>query len=171
MAKAVPKVKFALNLDEMFEGKMPDDPILRQEIGQTVLDKILERTAKGIDKTGKRFKGYSTEYKDSLKFKAFGKSSLVNLKLTGDMLGTLGFRSTRNRINYSWDDKKENAKAFNHTTGDTVPKRDFLGLPQKELDAIANKFMDRVGESVIEKKRPSALQTLMLKFLKQTGKV
>ena len=35
-------------------------------------------------------------------------------------------------------------KAFNHNTGDTLPKREFWGLTKAELDTIKNEFVNSV---------------------------
>lgn len=144
---AVPKVKLKINLAEMFGvDEMPESQALNAAIGQAIIDRIRERTESGVDKRNQAFKKYSKRYINSDEFEAFGKSaSDVNLTLSGDMLGLMDvIRSTKNVIEIGWDDSTNNAKAYNHIVGDTVPKRDFFGISKTELKEIANEFSDEV---------------------------
>jgi hypothetical protein len=141
---AIPKVKYQINLKELFDVPVTDEA-LRQKIGSAIIEKIIERTESGIDKTGKKFKPYSQAYKESLAFKAFGKTNQVDMTLTGDMLGTIEIlKDTPSTMTFGWEDETQNAKAYNHTTGDTLPKRDFFGLPKDELESIAGEFREDV---------------------------
>jgi predicted ATP-dependent Lon-type protease len=95
----------------------------------------------GIDKNDRQFVGYSKEYMDSLAFKIGRKTSQVNLKLSGDMLQSIEVIAAHDgAIIIGFTDSAEIPKAHNHITGDTLPKRDFLGLPKDELNAIINEF-------------------------------
>lgn len=100
---------------------------------------------------GARLKSpYSEGYADSLQFKAWGKSkNKVNMKLTGGMLGSIEVIDTSgNEIIIGWTDDTENAKAFNHNTGDTLPKRAFFGITEADFkEKIAPEFTDVLGES------------------------
>ena len=117
--------------------KVPQSEDFKDAVAQRAIDIILERTDAGRDWRGKAFKKYSESYKDSDDFEAFGKSSSVNLSLTGDMLGLLDkINDTRDKIELGWEDETENAKAANHTQGVTVPQRDFLNLNKKELEEL-----------------------------------
>ena len=147
----VPKVKFKINLAEIF-GSRDFGRGTKEAIGQAVIDRIVERTQTGIDKNGKRFKGYSAAYKDSLAFKVNGKSDLVNLTLTEDMLSSMTIiEQTAQTITIGFDDSTENAKAYGHISGmeghPTIKKgkvRDFLGLPQRDIDLITDEFQSEV---------------------------
>lgn len=142
---SVPKVRYQINLKELFDGVPVEDEALRQSIGGAIIERIRERTESGIDKLGRKFKNYSESYKESLPFKAFGKTSQVDMTQTGDMLGTLEIvKDSPTKLVFGWEDETQNAKAFNHTTGDTVPKRDFFGLPKEELQEIASEFEEDV---------------------------
>lgn len=142
---STPKVKFQINLKELFDGVPVEDEALRQAIGGSIIERIIERTQSGIDRAGRKFKGYSEAYRESLGFKAFGKTNQVDLTQTGDMLGTLEvIKDTPTTMTLGWEDETQNAKAYNHTTGDTVPKRDFFGLPKEELESIASEFREDV---------------------------
>lgn len=134
------EVYFELDLVELFGETPPIDVAL--SFGQDVIDAILERTESGIDRNDRRFARYSKEYVESDAFQDFRKSpSDVNLKLTGNMLSQLDIvQLTSDTIRIGVRDSGEAPKAFNHITGDTVPARDFLGLPDDEIDIIAERY-------------------------------
>lgn len=152
----VPKVKYKINLDELFGSSLDYSSSTKQAVGQAVIDRIVERTQeKRIDKFGKRMAGYSKSYANSLAGQVGGKSpgQSANLTLSGDMLGSLTIiDQTAKTITIGFDDSTENAKAYGHISGmeghPTIKKgkvRDFLGLPQTELNAIANEFVEDVA--------------------------
>lgn len=131
-----------IDFEEFFGVDLSSHRGLKLAIGQALLDRILERTADGIDVNGDKFPKYSDAYKKSLPFKAWGKSAGdVNLELTGQMLGTLDFiNEGSNDLTLGWDNEEQILKAYNHITGDTVPKRDFFGANQADIDAVAKQF-------------------------------
>jgi len=140
-------MELEVSLEEMF-GQEVTDQSLREEIGQAIIDKIVERTQSGKRLGGGSLKGYSKAYKESLAFKVTGKneSGPANLTLTGDMLGTLDIKDdTETKLKIGWQSDTENAKAFNHHTGDTLPKRPFFGLQQNELQEIESEFARKVS--------------------------
>lgn len=123
------------------------DQQAREIIGNRVVEFIRDRTDRGLDKNNKPFKSYSTGYVNSLDFKIAGKSAGdVDLQLSGDMLtdlevlrtGTTGFIT----IGYQ-EGTEENDKAAwqRNNTRPSFPKRDFLGITQKDLDKIVNRYM------------------------------
>lgn len=139
------KMELEISLDELFGTKVPNDQALREAIGQSVIDKIVNRTESGEGVNGRPFKSYSATYKKSNQFDVYGKSNDVNLTLTGDMLGTLDIKAqSRGVIKIGWQDSTQNAKAFNHHTGDTLPRRPFFGLKDSEIEDIKKEFKDRV---------------------------
>lgn len=144
-----------LNLKEMF-GVVPNEEI-KQAIGQYAIDYIRERTQNGAGIGGAPFNFgvYSDEYADSLEFKAHGKDKHeVNMTLTGDMLALMDIiEETQSTVTIGWRDEEQNAKAYNHNTGDTVPKRPFFGLTSKEIREIADHFRDDVQTSVRETRK------------------
>lgn len=119
------------------------------EIGDLIVERIVERTDQGKDKAGNAWRGeaakYSEAYKKSLDFKIAGKGSGVNLQLSGDMLAALRvLKSTSNWIEVGFDrGSDENAKADGNirgTYGSDTPNpnkaRDFLGMEGKELERL-----------------------------------
>lgn len=113
----------------------------RQQFSKAVIDRIIERTHSGIDKSGAQFREYSKSYKASDIFMIYGKSSDVNLELTGEMLSSLKGVSNMQSIVIELIGAKNRAKAHGHVNGIRSSKygrvkRDFLGLPDEDLDAI-----------------------------------
>lgn len=124
----------------------------RKVIAQELIDLIVKRTReKNIDKNGRPFKKYSKAYKESLDFKNAGKSgSRVDLTLSREMLNELDYLSGRDgqiTVGYEKDNDRLNGKVEGNrkgTYGKTarsgrVP-RDFLGLPESEINKIIRKY-------------------------------
>lgn len=143
-------MELEIDLDELLGTRVPNSPELREALGQAIIEKITERTKAGNRLTGGKFKGYSDAYKKSLPFEAFGKDEgTVNLTLTGDMLGTLDIKAqSRSALRIGWRDETQNAKAFNHHTGDTLPARPFFGLTDAEIKDLRNEFKDQVPQEI-----------------------
>lgn len=122
-------------------------PSQRVELADLVVEHIVDRTDKGIDKDGKRFPKYSKSYIKSLDFKNAGKSETkVNLQLSGDMLAALELlKHEKGMIRVGFErGSEENDKAEGNILGsyggDPNPKkaRDFLGIkPSKLKELIA----------------------------------
>ena len=122
------------------------DQQARLDIGNRVVDFIRQRTEKGLDKNNRPFKGYSTSYIESLDFKNAGKSRTVDLQLSGDMLTDLDIISTTTpgfiTIGYEAGTEENNRAAWQrNNTRPNFPKRDFLGIAQKDLDRIVNRYL------------------------------
>lgn len=122
----------------------------RAAIASEIVDKIVARTKKGVDKNGDKFAPYSKDYVKSLNFKIGGKSKgNVNLTLSGDMLAALDYLDLKKKkitIGYE-NGSNENAIADGNirgTYGSSKPSsahaRDFLGISDKELGDILKKF-------------------------------
>lgn len=118
-------------------------------IGQDIIDAIFVRTTeKGVYKNGNKFAPYSKEYKNSTDFKAAGKSSKVNLTLSGDMLDDLKVLSIgSDYIEIGYDKgSDENGKVEGNrlgTYGNSKPvsaPRDFLGLTDNALKALLRDY-------------------------------
>jgi hypothetical protein len=125
-------------------SKYNDDE--KQAIAEEVLTKITNRTLRGIDKKSRPFKSLSKDYK-AFKRKAVG-SGKANLKFSGEMLGALKYVDMGDSsitVGYESGDE-QNAKAKGHITGDIGAKRDFLGLPKREIRDITRKFPIRDKE-------------------------
>lgn len=143
------EVSQTIDLKEVFGVSLTGNEALKQVIGQALIDRIIQRTESNKSVTGGQLKKYSKEYIESDEFKAFDKSAGdVNMKLTGDMLGTLDIiDSSGSKIKLGWDDSTQNAKAYNHNVGDTVPKRAFFGVTKSDIDSVKREFADEVNSS------------------------
>ncbi len=108
--------------------------------GEKIIELIQERTRKGLDKNGNKFAGYSSSYKESKDFDIAGKTNLVNLTLSGDMLRNLeilgsgkGFVTVGFETASDANDKASYARDFGNG-----PSRQFLGISDKELKIITD---------------------------------
>ena len=127
----------------------------REAIAIEVIERIVKRTKAGKDKDGEAFAKYSKAYKDSLNFKNAGKSSSVDLTLSGDMLDSISILSNRGgKVVIGFEkDSEENGKADGNIRGTygqekrVGPKRDFLGISENELDAILSKYPPDTAKS------------------------
>lgn len=135
---------------EKLLGESAKNRDIRETFYQLAFDKMIERLDSGRDVNGKLFSKYSKAYKDSLAFSAFGKSSTVNLQLTGDMINSVQIEKQTDKIMTVGfgSDKLENAKAYAHMSGyeghptleGKVKPRLFFGWSDKELKDIAKEF-------------------------------
>lgn len=140
-------MRLKVNLKSIL-GQTVDDEEILNAIAQKALDIINERTASGRDVRGRTFRPYSEAYQSSDAFKGFGKSKRVDLTLSGDMLGLMDVvASSPSGFELGWDDETETAKAFNHITGDTVPKRDFFDLKKSEQEDLRRFAEKLIGKS------------------------
>lgn len=121
----------------------------REAIAFELIDKIIERTKKGIDRKGNQFPSYSDSYTGSLDFKIAGKSkNKINLTLSGDMLADLQLLNhDKGEIVIGFENGSDsNAKAEGNIKGtygqktSTGKKRDFLGVQEKELREVLEKY-------------------------------
>lgn len=117
----------------------------RLEAADLIIEKIFDRTNRGINKDGDRFPGYSKAYIDSLDFENSGKSKgKVNLQLSGDMLAAMELLDhTDGKLKIGYDSGADEAgRAEGNILGsyggepNKKKARDFLGLPPNELKKI-----------------------------------
>lgn len=117
----------------------------RKAISFDIRQHIVERTKKGFDKNGRRFKGYTEEYMQSADFKASGKTSLVNLSLSDEMLEELkdvkdsdgeivvGYDGRKNKLNGKVEGNRKGTYGQKKSTGKV---RDHLGITKTQLNNI-----------------------------------
>jgi hypothetical protein len=145
--------KFKLNLSDF-------SPIEREAIALEVIDKIIKRTKQGKDKNGEQFKPYSKKYERSFNFKIAGKSSQVDLTLSGDMLDSIKILQNRPSevvIGYE-KGSQENGKADGNIRGTygqskpVGPARDFLGIEKADLQKIISRYEKPKAEERAKKR-------------------
>lgn len=139
------KVAQTINLEQILGVSFKGEKALRLAIAQAAIDHIIERTQSGKAVQGGGFKPYSKDYKDSTAFKLLKDDGApVNMTLTGSMLADIDVLGDgENTIQIGFRDKTETAKAFNHNTGDTLPKRPFFGISDKEIKSIVKDQFSR----------------------------
>lgn len=99
------------------------NPDVLQQIGQTFVEAILTRTADGESYKGFNFHPYSESYR-VLKIKRGGDSSVVDLFLSGGMLGALTARVRGGKISIGiFDNAEEATKAKVHNEGSHIVVR------------------------------------------------
>lgn len=119
----------------------------RKQVADLVIEHIVDRTQRGLDKDGKRFPSYSPEYIRSLDFKNAGKSKgRVDLQLSGDMLAALQLLTDNTgKIVVGYErGTEENARAEGNILGsyggepNEAKARNFLGIKKRKLDQIVD---------------------------------
>ena len=119
-----------------------------EAVAEELLNYIVERSKQGKGIDGEKFPGYSDAYKKSLDFKAAGKSSKVNLTLSGEMLDSLEVLSAKKgKIVIGFQKGSEmNARAEGNilgTYGQKTPNekkaRNFLEISESELAKMIKK--------------------------------
>jgi len=130
-------------------------PEEREAVADEVIEYIVDRTKRGLDKNGKKFVPYSDGYAASLAMQIAkhhgGKSpKKVTLELSGDMLAALSrIRIRRDAIvvGYKASDPIEKGKAegnitgsYGQSSGDESRARDFLGITPQALNSILAKY-------------------------------
>lgn len=141
----VNEVSQTFDLSELSGVDFVGQENLKSRITQEIIDKIVERSQGGSDIRGNSFKPYAKSYKDSEVFEAFEKGNNVNMTLTGDMLSSIDSISNQgNEIKIGWNDSTNNAKAYNHMTGDTVRKRQFFGVQKNIIKEVLKDFKEEI---------------------------
>jgi hypothetical protein len=132
----------------------------RELIAEDVIDLILRRTSRGLDKNNRPFKSYSKSYTESLDFKNAGKSkSRVDLELSGDMLTGLEIVNIQTAgfivIGFEEGSEENDRAAWNRNNlRPSHPKRDFLGITDKDLNKILSRYRQMSREEArLEKER------------------
>lgn len=154
------EVSQTIDLNQITGVDLSERPDLVLELGQKIIDKVLERTSNGKDVSEKPFAQYSDQYKDSRRFKLLKDTSKVNMQLTGEMLGDMDIIDTDpSKFKFGFRDEAETKKAFNHNTGDTVPKRQFFGIRSKDLKEIVQELRPEI-KAIKERKKQASRTAL-----------
>lgn len=123
MAISQKEVSKTINLD-LEKVPQAQRESVKKDVGDFVVNEILRFVETGISpvKGEGKFKALNKKYADKEK----NGNRKANLELDGDMLDALTFEITGNGIEVGVFNEKETPKAFNHNTGDTLPKRQFI---------------------------------------------
>lgn len=150
------KITQTIDLNDIVGSDISGDEVLVSKIGQAIIDFMDVRSMDGKGFNGQKLKApYSDAYSESLNFKAAGKSkNQVNMRLSGDMMGSIDLlKVDGSKLVIGIDDPNQAIKAFNHQTGDTVPKRPFFGV---SADELKNKILPEFKKEIEAKKVTSA---------------
>jgi hypothetical protein len=124
------EVSQEIDLSEVL-GRTPSE-VESREFMDEAINLIIERTQAGFDINGRAFKQYSEDYAE---FKGVSRGD-VDLTLTSAMLAGINGETQDARVRI-FVDPDQVPKAFNHCTGDTLPRRNFFGLTAEEIESIA----------------------------------
>lgn len=158
-----------IDIVDLFGQEIENENVLNQ-IGQAIIDKIIERTKDNKSIDGGNLKKYSKVYVESAEFEQYGKSpGDVNMELTGDMLNAIDItKSSPREIVIGFNDETEAAKAANHNFGVTLPKRKFFGVNDRELNEIKKDFEDDIQRE--ETKEDIESVAMVRRVQSKTGK-
>lgn len=137
------KISYKLNLEKELENVKPGKrKQAAKEFGEALKNGILRATRKQKSPVSgqNKYKKLSKDYK---KFKTKqGKAPVPNLRLEKEMLPSIRIDATKNGVELKITDRVEKLKAFNHNTGDTVPKRKFIPDDSKDEKFKRNVLSD-----------------------------
>lgn len=142
------KINFEMNLSKQLD-KIKDRKKRTQakrEVAEFVLKEIESSLNSQISPvTGEKFERLSDDYREFKMSKVGNKKA--NLKLKGDMIENLKSTIKRDSIEFKITDPLQKKKAFNHTTGDTLPRRPLLPDDEKRTGKYSN-FDDTIKRGV-----------------------
>jgi hypothetical protein len=149
-------LRLVVNLKEMFDLPFfPQNDGLKQAIGQAILDQIKDNAQSAKFLAGSTAKGYSKAYAESGAGIVYGKKTGAKPTLTasGDMLESMNIdvSDDANKLIILFTDSENSQKAHGHVNGsDVLPKRDFFGLDQADLNRIKRQFDNEVIDAVAQ---------------------
>lgn len=126
MAISLDEIKFDLDLSDKLKDVPKDKRSeAKQAAADFLRDAIFQDTSVGRSSVnGAKWKGLSKKYK---KFKQKqGKGGLADLDFDSEMLNSLIVRKSAKGVTTEIKRGGEIPKAYNHITGDTLPKRQFM---------------------------------------------
>lgn len=110
------KISFEIDLTEKVKKIKPSK---RKEVVEEIGIALISEMERYLDDGASPVSGgsYKRKKKDG---------GISDMYETGAMLGNLTFDAFRDKIVFKITDSKEKKKAYNHNTGDTLPKRQFI---------------------------------------------
>ena len=126
------KLSQTINLNEVVGSDISGDEKLVTKIGQAIIDYMDTRVEDGLGLGRKKLKSpYSKGH--------------VNMRLSGDMMASVDILETIGSKVTIGIEGDQAPKAFNHQTGDTLPKREFFGVTKDEIKKyILDEFKDEI---------------------------
>lgn len=157
-------VSQTLNLEEILGVSFRGEKDLRLAIAQAVIDYIATRTQdKNVDVNGRPLKDYSKKYIESSVFQLLKDGKTPDMTLTGSMLSNMDVLADGpNTVVIGFTDREEKLKAYNHNVGDTLPKRSFFGVTNKEVKELVTKeFGDELARIKGRDPRKKSVQDIL----------
>lgn len=163
-----------IDLEKLTGVSFENDPELKREIGQAMIDFMKSRIEdNNAGYGGQKLKSpYSKSYSESLDFQAAGKSDGdVNMTLSGDMLGSIDLvDETDSGFKIDINDPDVIPRAYGHMTGfEGHPnkkmskyKRQFFGLSEDEQKQIIKDFSSDIKNIKTAKSEVNDFQSSLL---------
>lgn len=122
-----------------------------REIGEELINFVIDRSKDGKGKDGKAFPKYSKAYINSIDFELAGKSpDEINLTLSSEMLDSMTvLEATGKKIKFGFEegDSRNNGVAegniigsYGQSSGNARKARNFMDLSSNEVSRILDKF-------------------------------
>ena len=121
------------SLVELFE----DTKEVLTQVGLFASQTIAQRTARGVDWKGTRFKNYSSDYADERRKKQLPVQN-VDLFFSGHMMGAIKTSVKGDTARLYFASAREKEKAARHNVGDGVPARHFFDLTPNDIEEAQN---------------------------------
>lgn len=135
-----------------------------REIGEELINFVIDRSKNGKGKDGKSFPKYSKAYINSVEFELAGKSAdEIDLTLSSETLDSmtvLEATGKRVKIGFEEGDSRNNGVAegniigsYGQSSGNSKKARNFLDLSSKEVSRILDQFpVEKQKEDVASRK-------------------
>lgn len=141
--RTIEREKIEQKIDLSEYGLENISEVQKVQLGQALVDTIVERSESQRDVNGKRFPAYSSEYKESEDFERYGKSaSDRNMTLRGNLLEGIDSRVENGNITL-FIESDQLDKAHGNITGQEGKwgyKRDFFGVRDSEVKKLAKNY-------------------------------
>jgi hypothetical protein len=136
------RIEQTLDLNDIFGVDFSKRKSIRDKIVNSLIEKMKDRISEGLDRFGEPMAPYSEVYKSSFNYIAARKDGTVNMRLTGDMLGSLDVLSEDGgKVKIGFVGGEQQEKAYAHFMGtNKLPVRQFFGVTQREVDAVKSEF-------------------------------
>lgn len=120
----------------------------KKKFGELLIERMIERTQDGKSFYSRNFRQYTKQYAER-KGVSIGD---VDMTDTGDMLLSIKPGSEgRDKLILEISDSLQAKKSYNHNTGDTLPKRTFFGVQDKEIREIAKQVLSEIPSENVTK--------------------
>jgi hypothetical protein len=140
-------IEQTLDFKEIFGVSFVKNRAVKERIAQALIDKMKDRIAAGVDRFGEEMAPYSKVYKESFDYIAARKNETVNMRLTGDMLGSIDIlESAGSLVKIGFRGGEQQEKAYGHFVGEgKLPVRQFFGVTESEVEQVKEEFSQELA--------------------------